>query len=324
MKSKILKMLLEAKDYVSGQRICEEFGVSRTAVWKVMNQLKEEGYQIESVTNKGYHIVSCPDLVTKEAIEGKIKTRIFGRHVIYRDTVGSTNTLAKEVAEKEDGHGFLITADVQNSGKGRRGRNWVSPGGSGIWMSLLLRPKLEPVCASMLTLIAALAVAKAIKADTQLDTKIKWPNDIVVNGKKVCGILTEMNAEPDFINYVIIGIGINVNTEAFPDEIKSMATSLYLEQGKKANRSQLICDIMENLETYYEKFVEAESMAPFLSEYNSFLINKDKTVKIIGNSEMTGIAKGINEKGELLVEADGKIVPVLSGEVSVRGLYGYV
>lgn len=304
--------------------MCEEFGVSRTAVWKAMNQLKEEGYVIESVTNKGYHIVACPDLVTKEAIEGKIKTKIIGKHVYYKEEVGSTNTLAKQYAEEKNSHGYLITADKQNAGKGRRGRNWDSPKGSGIWMSLILKPDLEPMHASMLTLIAALAVSKAICEVTNLDAKIKWPNDIVVNKKKVCGILTEMNAELDYINYVIVGIGINANTKEFPDEIKEIATSLSLEAGNQVNRSNLICRTFEYFEEYYETFLESKNLLPFIDEYNTLLINKEKTVKIVGEKEMIGIAKGINEKGELLVTVGEKVIPVMSGEVSVRGLYGYV
>lgn len=324
MKSKILNILLESDSYVSGQKICETLGVSRTAVWKAMNQLKQEGYEIESVTNKGYHIVSCPDLVTKEAVEGRIKTKTIGRRVYYKEEVDSTNIVAKQFAEQADSHGCLITAEVQNMGKGRRGRKWESPKGSGIWMSLILKPEFEPTQASMITLLAALAVAKGIATLTGLPAKIKWPNDIVVNGKKVCGILTEMNAELDYINYIIVGIGINVNTKEFPEEIQKIASSLYLESKELTNRSELIACILTYFETYYEQFIKEKGLSPFLEEYNALLINKDKTVKIIGQNEFVGIAKGINDKGELLVMVGNQEIPVLSGEVSVRGLYGYV
>ncbi len=324
MKSEILKMLLEKGTYVSGQKMCEELHVSRTAVWKAMNQLKEEGYEIESVTNKGYRIISCPDLVTQESIEGKIKTKVIGKHVHYQMEVGSTNTLAKQFAEEKNSHGLLVTADIQNSGKGRRGRSWVSPKGCGIWMTLVLKPELDPRNASMLTLVAALAVAKGICEVTKLDAKIKWPNDIVVNKKKVCGILTEMNAELDFINYVVVGIGINANITEFPDEIKGVASSLYLESGNRINRSDLICKSLEYFEKYYETFLNAGNLSIIMEEYNTFLINKGKMVKILGDTQLVGTAKGINEKGELIVTVGEEDITVMSGEVSVRGLYEYV
>jgi len=324
MKSEILKMLLEGATYVSGQKMCEELHVSRTAVWKTMNQLKEEGYEIESVTNKGYRIISCPDLVTQEAIEGKIKTKVIGKHVHYQMEVGSTNTLAKQFAEEKNCHGLLVTADIQNSGKGRRGRSWVSPKGCGIWMTLVLKPELDPMNAPMLTLVAALAVAKGIREVTKLDAKIKWPNDIVVNKKKVCGILTEMNAELDFIHYVLIGIGINVNITEFPEEIKGVASSLYLESGNLINRSELICKSLEYFEEYYETFLNAGNLSTIMEEYNTFLINKGKMVKILGETQLVGTAKGINAKGELIVTVGEEDITVMSGEVSVRGLYEYV
>lgn len=324
MKSEILKMLLEEATYVSGQKMCEELHVSRTAVWKAMNQLKEEGYEIESVTNKGYRILSCPDLVTKEAIEGKIQTNVFGKKVHYQMEVGSTNTVAKQFADEDNSHGLLVTADMQTSGKGRRGRSWISPKGSGVWMTLVLKPQLDPRNASMLTLVAALAVAKGICELTKLDAKIKWPNDIVVNKKKVCGILTEMNAELDYINYVIVGIGINANMTDFPEEIKEIATSLYLESGNRICRSELICKSMEYFEEYYETFLNTGNLSALMEEYNTFLINKEKEVRILGQTQLIGTAKGINEKGELIVTVGQEDITVMSGEVSVRGLYEYV
>lgn len=325
MKGQILKMLLETEDYVSGQKLCESFGVSRTAVWKAVNQLKEEGYEIESVTKKGYRIVSSPDLVTKEAIEGKMNTKVLGRKVVYHEVVDSTNNIAKELSEQKDSHGTLCTAEIQNGGKGRRGRSFYSPAGSGIWMSLLLKPDMTPQAASMLTPLAALAVVRGIlEEEKDLDLKIKWPNDIIYKKKKLCGILTEMGAEPDCIHYVVVGIGINVNTIEFPKEIQEVATSLYLATGKNTDRSSLICRIMKHFEEYYERFLEAKSLAPFVEEYNALLVNRGEEVKVSGSEELSGTALGINETGELLVETKEGVVPVLSGEVSVRGIYGYV
>ncbi|MEG2440069.1 MAG: biotin--[acetyl-CoA-carboxylase] ligase [Acetivibrio sp.] len=325
MKSKILKMLLEKQNYISGQKICEELGVSRTTVWKIINQLKEDGYEIESVTNKGYRILTTPNAVTREAVESRMSTKEIARKVVYQDEVDSTNMEAKRLAEKKDSHGLLVIAESQSQGKGRRGRNWESPKGMGIWMSLILKPQIEPIHASMLTLVTALAAAKGIEEETGLEAKIKWPNDIVINGKKICGILTEMSSEVDYIHYVIVGIGINANTEIFPDQLCETASSLYLEGEKRVERASLICKIMKNFETYYLEFLKTQNLQKLLEEYNSLLVNKGKTVRVLGaQEEIIGIAKGINEKGELLIEVEGTIIPIISGEVSVRGLYGYV
>ena len=263
--------------------------------------------------------------MTKEQLECQIKTKVFGQHICYKEEIDSTNTEAKRLAQLGEPHGLLVIADKQTMGKGRQGRSWSSEKGSGIFMSLLLKPHFKPEKASMLTLITALAVTAAIREETSLEAFIKWPNDIVVNGKKVCGILTEMSAEENQIHYVIIGIGINVNTEQFPEEIKDIATSLFLEKGIKLERSRFVSNVLAKLEQYYEVFLKTNNLEFLLEQYNEKLINKDKQVKIIDSKEeFTGIAKGINEKGELLVKTEQELVKIRSGEVSVRGLYGYV
>lgn len=331
MKGKILKMLMDGRDYVSGQKMCDDLKVSRTAVWKAINQLKEEGYVIESVTNKGYRIVSSPDLVTKEAVECLIKAPTFWKEVCYKEEVDSTNTEAKRIAEKNPVHGTVVIAEDQNNGKGRRGRGWISQKGSGVWMSFILKPPVSPVNGSMLTLVAGLSVCKAIYQLTGLDARIKWPNDVVMDGKKVCGILTEMSSEMDYINYIVIGIGINVNMEEFPETLKDKATSLYLEgkkenpQFKKISRSHLIWEVMDCFEGYYYRFMNTGDMERLIGEYNCALINIGKEVKVLeGKEEITGLAGGIDKKGQLVIEVDGKLVRIRSGEVSIRGLDGYV
>ena len=220
----------------------------------------------------------------------------------------------------------LSQAELESSIEGRRGRSWAAPHGVGIWMSLLLRPELPPTCASMLTLVAALAVADGIREVCDLEAKIKWPNDIVVNGKKVCGILTEMSTELECINYIVTGIGINVANHEFPEEIRDVATSLYLETGKEVRRSQLIAAIMRAYEGYYDKFMENQNMKSLMDVYNSRLANCGTQVRVLSpGNEYTGMALGIDEMGELLVRTeDGKVCKVISGEVSVRGIYGYV
>lgn len=333
MKTKILTILKNSEKHVSGQSLSNQLGVSRTAIWKVINQLKEEGYMIEAVPNKGYRIVAYPDIITAEEIKSILRTKEIGKEVLYYDMVDSTNTKAKQLAEQENTHGLLVIAEQQEMGKGRRGKKWNSQKGTGIWMSLIIKPKIKPVAASMLTLVAALAVTKAIRQmgeqeenRNNLEAKIKWPNDIVVNGKKVCGILTEMSSELDYINHVVIGIGINANIEKFPDEINHMATSLLLEGKKHIKRSQLVAFVLEAFEAYYIKFLKTENLETMITEYNQWLINYEEEVKIIEeNVTYTGVAKGITATGELIVILpDGTRKEVVSGEVSVRGLYGYV
>ncbi|MDD2972912.1 MAG: biotin--[acetyl-CoA-carboxylase] ligase [Lachnospiraceae bacterium] len=326
MKTKILILLRNATDYISGQELCEELGVSRTAVWKVMNQLKEEGYIINSIQNKGYKIEHIPDVMTKSEIASRLGTRWAGRNLYCYEEVGSTNMIAKKKAEESEPHGTLIVADKQTTGRGRRGRSWESPAGTDIYMTLSLKPEFTPDKASMLTLVMAQAVTNAIEEASGLSSGIKWPNDIVVNGKKVCGILTEMSAELDYIHYVVIGVGINVNLPEVSEELKVTATSLFIEGRKKIMRAQIIERVMHYFEEYYELFLQTEDLSGLLNVYNHSLVNCDREVRVLDpKGEYIGTARGINELGELLVEkAEGEIVRVYAGEVSVRGLYGYV
>ncbi len=326
MKTQILKMLRETEGYVSGQELCNKFGVSRTAIWKVINQLKEQGYVIDSVQNKGYHITEAPDVMTEEELQSCRKTKWAGQEIAYFDEIDSTNIKAKEFAEQGYPNGTLVVADQQVSGRGRRGRSWESPSGTGIFMTLMLKPEINPNNASMLTLVAALAVAKAIKEVTGLDAQIKWPNDIVINGKKICGILTEMSAQFDYINHIVIGIGINVHNEVFSEEIAHMASSLLREsQGKKFRRAEIIEKILEYFEEYYEIYLETEDLTALTGEYNKILVNMNKPVKVLDpKDEFEGKAMGITAKGELIVDTWESRKLVSSGEVSVRGIYGYV
>lgn len=325
MKTKILKQLSEQDCYISGQELCDQFGVSRTAIWKVMNQLKEEGYVIESVPNKGYHLVSKPDILSKNEIESGLDTKWAGRKLYYFDETGSTNDDVKRFAEEGDPHGTLVVTDKQNAGRGRRGRTWVSEKGDNVYFSIALKPDMSPNKASMLTLVMALAVTRAIREETELEALIKWPNDIVVNRKKVCGMLTEMTMELDYIHEVVIGVGININQTVFPDEIKQNASSLYVESGKKIMRSVLLQKVMHFFEQYYEQFMETQDLSKLIPEYNQLLVNLDTGVKVLDpKGEYEGIARGVDEQGQLLVEKDGEIIKVYAGEVSVRGFYGYV
>ena len=326
MKSEILRLLKENDAYISGQQLCEHFHVSRTAVWKVIEQLKKEGYQIEAVRNKGYRLIDSPDVMSRAEIESLMNTTWAGKKVVYYDETDSTNNQAKAYGEKGEAHGTLFVADMQVAGKGRRGRVWVSPAGSSIYMTILLHPDVLPTKAPQLTLVMAMAVAEGIRKVTGLETKIKWPNDIIVNGRKVCGILTEMSTEIDYINYVVIGDGINVNQETFPEEIRDTATSLKIETGSSVRRSVLIATIMECFEQFYEVFMTTEDLSGLQERYNAMLVNLGREVRVLepGN-EYEAHALGINRTGELIVRTvDGQEKEIYAGEVSVRGVYGYV
>ena len=325
MKTELLTLLREADDHISGQALCEKFGVSRTAVWKTINQLKEAGYEIEAVPNKGYRLVSVPDVLSESELVSRRKTKWIGKEIFYFDTVGSTNTEAKRLAEEGHENGTYVVADQQEAGRGRRGRTWQSPAGTNIYMTLLLKPEINPNHASMITLVSALAVAKGITRVTGSLAGIKWPNDIVMNGKKVCGILTEMSAQFDYVNHIVVGIGINVHSKEFPEEIAPMATSLDLETGAALNRAELVEAVWEAFEEYYETYLLTEDLSGLVQEYDAQLVNVNQLVKVLDPKEpFEGKALGITPLGELMVDTSEGRKLVSAGEVSVRGIYGYV
>lgn len=325
MRTELLTALKEAEDYISGQELCERFGVSRTAIWKAVNQLKEAGYEIEAVQNRGYKIISVPDRLNEAELQSIRKTVWAGQEIFYYDVTDSTNARAKQLAEEGHPNGTLAVAEKQEAGRGRRGRSWEAPAGSGIYMTLVLKPEIDPNNASMITLVAALAVAGAITKCTGKPAGIKWPNDIVMNGKKVCGILTEMSAQFDYVNHIVVGIGINVHNENFPKEIEQMATSIYLETGEHVNRAALIEEVLEQFERYYAVYLETEDLSGLVREYNASLVNMQKNVRVLDPKEpFEGKAMGITDRGELIVDTWESRKLVSSGEVSVRGIYGYV
>lgn len=326
MKSEILKMLKTSSDYLSGQQLCEKFGVSRTAVWKAIRQLEEEGYKIEAVRNKGYRLTGEADVITQAELQSMLQTRWIGNRLEYFDETDSTNIRARKLAEEGAPHGTLVVADSQSAGKGRRGRAWTSPKGVGIWMSLVLRPPIRPADASMLTLVAGMAVVKGVRKSTGLKAMIKWPNDAILSGKKICGILTEMSTEEDSIRYVITGIGINVNVSSFPEEIAEKATSLKEELGEAVKRSLVIAAVAEAFEEFYDSFLKTHDMSCLMEDYNKALVNRNRQVTVLDpRGRYQGRALGIDPEGSLLVQRkDGTVESVISGEVSVRGIYGYV
>ena len=326
MKSEILTFLRKRGEYVSGQELCEHFGVSRTAVWKAIGQLKKEGYHIEAVQNRGYLLPAEQELFGQNELESRMNTKWAGYPVKFYDSLSSTNLQAKLDAENGAEEGTLIVADMQTAGRGRKGRSWSSPAGTNIYFTLILKPKFAVELASMVTLVMGMAAAEGIRKTCGVEAEIKWPNDIVTGGKKVCGILAEMSVEREYIHYVVIGAGINVRAQHFPEEIADVATSLQVECGRKVSRAELIVNVLKAFEDCYSIFQEAGSLEPLIERYNRLLVNKDREVRVLDpGGEFRGIARGINRTGELLVELpDGNITEVYAGEVSVRGIYGYV
>lgn len=292
------------------------------------NQTAIEKYNQKAVEKYNQNAV---EKYNQNTIEERINTKWLGRRMLFYESIGSTNEQAHLLAEKEPG-GTLIVADRQTAGKGRRGRAWDSPAGTNIYFSILLKPTFAPDKAFMLTLLMAYAVKEAVEgqltAMLPLRCAIKWPNDIVVNGRKVCGILTELHLEGAAIHHVVIGVGINVGKQDFAPEIAGKATSLETECGKSISRSRLIADILQIFEREYEDFAAqdaARNLQGLKDRYNACLVNKDREVCVLDpKGEYRGVARGINDTGELLVElADGTVTEVYAGEVSVRGIYGY-
>lgn len=325
-KEEIIRLLAQSEAYVSGQELCERFGVSRTAIWKTIKQLEKEGYHIEAVNNKGYRLIENDDMMSEIEIARYMDTEKMGRQLVFYKKTDSTNLDVKRLAEDGGKEGTLVVADMQEAGRGRRGRAWVSPSGEAIYMSLLLRPSCAPNQASAITLVMAIAILEAVEELKPGICGIKWPNDLVINGKKMCGILTEMSMEMDAIHYVVVGVGVNANQEVFAEEIANTATSLYLELGHKVNRSKFVASAMHYFEKNYQEYEKTFDLSGLVDKYNQYLLNRDKEVRVLDpKGEYEGVALGIDDKGELLVrKQDGTIVTVYAGEVSVRGIYGYI
>ncbi|MCY1714179.1 biotin--[acetyl-CoA-carboxylase] ligase [Caproiciproducens galactitolivorans] len=321
-KEEILNILIRNNGYVSGEEISESLHISRTAVWKVINTLRNGGYAIESVTNRGYKLVSCPDRITPEEIALGLKTKLLANEIYCYDLIDSTNEEAKRKALAGAPDGSLFVTEQQSGGKGRLGRSWTSPAGQGLWFTILLRSSLLPSQVASITLLAGLAVCRAVRKATGCAAMIKWPNDIVIGSKKICGILTEMAAEMDRIEYVAVGIGVNVNNENFPEELSAKATSLRLESGSFVRRVPLLQEILLEFETVLNDYpLHPESL---LNEYKTQCVSLNRRVGFTrANQKMTGVAEDISPSGELIVRSDdGVLYPVYSGEVTVQGIYG--
>lgn len=319
---RILELLRRQEGFLSGEDIGRELSITRAAVWKGIKKLREEGYEIEAVTNRGYRLTNPETMYNKRELEQGLKTKTMGQSIYFYEETDTTNNRARELALEGAPEGTLVVAEKQTAGRGRRGKVWKSPLGTGIWMSLVLRPQIMPAEASVLTLLCGLATAEAIEAETGLSAGIKWPNDILINGKKAVGILTEMDCEMSEVHFVIPGIGINVNTASFPPEIADIATSLYLECGKTVSRRRLVHKVLERLEEHYETFLRTGSFTAMLEDYRKHCITLGKEVHVLGREPFFAEALDITPEGELLVRRadNGKEEVVFSGEVSIRGV----
>ena len=315
----ILELLRESKNkYVSGEVLSKKFKITRTAIWKHLNTLRGAGYDIESHTHLGYMLKGVPDLLLPAEISKGLKTRFVGQELYCLNEIGSTNDFAVGLAEHGSKEGVVVIAEKQTKGKGRLGRKWVSPKGAGLWFSLILRPKLNPYHSSKITFIAGLAVLDAV-SKLGVNASLKWPNDVLVGKKKLCGILTELKAESDIISHLVIGIGLNVNFEKadFPVELKTIATSMYIETGNKSARIKILQDILLNIENYYEQFKE-DGFEPILRKWKQYSATIGNRVKIKTDLGVTeGFAQDIDDDCALIVRLDsGKIERVVTGDVS--------
>ncbi|MCC6545186.1 MAG: biotin--[acetyl-CoA-carboxylase] ligase [Nitrospirae bacterium] len=306
--------------FVSGQEISNNINISRTAVWKHIEGLRKKGYLIESMPSKGYRLVEIPDRLCPDKIRDTLKTKTIGKKILFFDEVGSTNDVAMESGAKGLAEGLVILSEGQSHGKGRMGRTWVSPGNVNIYISILLRPDISPQYAPVMTMMSAISTARAITEVTGLETTIKWPNDILIDRKKVSGILTEMNAEQERINYIAAGIGINVNMKKqdFPEDLRMPATSLSECLGKRVDRMNLLFALINTLEQDYEELKNYGVKSIFRRWRNGCDILKRRIQVSLPGEQITGVAEDLSPEGGLIMILDrgGKRV-IYAGDVTI-------
>ncbi len=308
-KEEILNILRESGECVSGEFLAEKLGVSRAAVWKHVHTLIKEGYEIDVQQGCGYRLLAVPDKLYPSEVRYGLQTKLLGKRVVHLNVTGSTNTVARQMAERGVEEGTVVIAENQTRGKGRLGRKWLTKQG-GVWMSLVLKPSIDPMHASSITLLAAVSVTKALRG-AGLEAVIKWPNDVLVNGKKICGILTEMSAETDAVNFIVLGIGVNVNN----DPPLETATSIKAELGQSVARVKFVQSLLETLEEDYLTF-KAEGFTPILWSWRRFSDTLGRAVEVTYQDEIVrGMAQDVDEDGSLLVKTeDGSIRKIVSGD----------
>lgn len=314
---------MSSDGYVSGESLSEHLGISRTAVWKRISSLRNQGCRIEASTRKGYRMISRDLRYGVAGIQSLLKTRVLGRELRFFDSIDSTNSFLKAMAHEGAPEGLVAVADEQTGGRGRLGRNWSSSRGMGVWMSVLLRPRLHPAKVQAITPAAAVAVCRALEPFLDERPGIKWPNDVLVDGKKVCGILTELSAESEMVSWVVVGMGLNVNQAAsdFQEDIRSRASSvsMCMKPGLTADRCILAAELLNRFEQVYRSFLES-GPDPIIKEWKEWSVTLGKKVALIGNgTETMADALDIGEDGRLIVRLpDGSVKGVYSGEISLR------
>lgn len=318
-KATLLEALKQTRNTcVSGQRLAQRLGISRTAVWKHINSLCRDGYTIKSCGKLGYRYVGAPNKLLPLEITHGLKTEWLGRYVVHYIQVGSTQDIAKEMVSKRVPHGTLIIAEAQTKGRGRLGRIWLSPEGQGLYFSLILRPQMSPIHAPKLTLMAGVAIARTIELATTIKAQIKWPNDVLISGRKVAGILNEIDAEMDRINAIILGVGININqdTASFPRELRNEVTSLKLEVGREISRLEILQTLLVELENLYEDLKDG-NFPNILETWRKMDITLGSQVKaVLIDREILGEAIDIDQDGALLLkDKRGDIHRLLSGDL---------
>lgn len=320
MRNEILEYFRKADGkFVSGEQISKDLKVSRTAIWKQINVLKARGYIFESSTRKGYRLIFAPDLLTPLEISTVLRTDVFGHHLVYMETTPSTNEEAKRIAREGAEEGTIVVSEEQTTGHGRLARGFYSPYAKGVWFSLILRPDFPPMEAAKFTLLAAVGVCRGIRRMGLKDCGIKWPNDILYHGKKLVGILTEMSASMEKIDYIVMGIGINTGAkkEEFPVAFRESATS-FVNEGVDVSRKELLAAVLAELENEY-KVAREEGFAKVLKDWEELSVTIGQDVRVIFNEEsFTGKAVGIDRDGCLLVDTGKEVTRVIAGDVSIR------
>lgn len=306
-------------EYVSSRTICETFQTSRTAIWKHVQSLQKQGYSVEAVPSKGYRLLETDDFVSAYEIKDYIQAKVFGKLIAYRESVDSTNSAARQLADQGEPEGTLVIADEQTHGRGRFQRKWYSPAKSGIWMSLILRPNLSIVEAPRLTVLTAVAVAKTLTKLSNQQAYIKWPNDILFDGKKVCGILTEINVEGNQINYVIVGIGINVNLrqDELPISLQPSVCSLQSFVHQPLKRARVVANILSTLEDLYITCLKSGDFTGVMNYFKIHNVTLGHVVEIqSGSSRLAGIVEDIDDYGALVIRTtDHQIKKIYSGDI---------
>jgi len=315
--ARILERLLHDGGFISGEDLCGESGISRSAVWKHIVALRKAGYAIEAVSGKGYRLESLTGDPVAEEVLPLLDTTSFGRQFTWLKSIDSTNLRARALARDGASEGSVVVADSQTGGRGRMRRTWVSPPGANLYCSIVLRPPVPSLRMPEIPLIAAAAIHSAIAAECPgLDIFIKWPNDIIAGGRKLCGILCEMESEPDFTHFVVVGFGLNINLDPIPEELQDIATSIAVETGHTSSRARMLAAVLNRFEQLYREWCDRDDLAFLLPLLEAHAWLKGRELKIEQfNRVLTGTEAGLSPQGHLLLRtADGSVMPVTSGE----------